>query len=167
MYTDAGPLRQLRAQARALLPPRAFLRRDRGDALFVSNAPVFAPETRDLPGFLAERRGALLYLLPEPGWVLRWERRFREPPDDLSAGLARFKGVTPDRENLTLFARAAKLLDGHPSPEEIAALDRTLRQRAAVALRGGCGGGLYATAILRSMIDRKEMLDDKEQRRPT
>ncbi len=162
MYTDAGPLRQLRAQARTALPPRAFLKRDRGDALFVTNAPAFAPELREVPGFLAERRGALLYLLPEPAWLLRWERRFREPPDALCESLARFKGMPPDRENLSLFARAAKLLDGHPSPGEVEALDRELRQRAAVALRGGCGGGLYAAAILLHMLDRRDAPGNEE-----
>ena len=64
--------------------------------------------------------------------------------------------MPPDRENLSLFARAAKLLDGHPSPGEVEALDRELRQRAAEALRGGCGGGLYACAILLSMLNDKE-----------
>ena len=156
MCTEAGPLRQLRAIARAALPPKAFLRRDRGDALFVTNAPAFAPELRAVPGFEAERRGELMYLLPEGSWVRRWERRFRQPPDALCASLARFRDAPPDRENLALFARGAKLLDGHASPEELAACDRAVRQRAAFALRGGCGGGLYACAILLSMLNDKE-----------
>ena len=62
MWTDAGPLRQMRAAARAALPPRAFLRRDRGKALFVTNAPAFNPALREIPGFTAERRGGLLVL---------------------------------------------------------------------------------------------------------
>ena len=148
MWTDAGPLRQMRASARAALPARAFLRRDRGEMLFVTNAPAFDPALREVPGFIAEWRGGLLFLLPDAGWLRRWERRFPEPPDDLCAKLDRFRGEAPDRENLLLFARGAKLLDAHATPEDIAAYDRAVRQRAAVALRGGCGGGLYAAALL-------------------
>ena len=156
MWTESGPLRQLRAMARAALPPRAFLRRDRGDALFVTNAPAFDPTLRDIPGFTAERRGGLLHLLPDASWLARWERRTPEPPDDLCAKLQRFRNTPPDRDNLLLFARGLKLLDGGAAPEDIAAYDRTVRQRAAVALRGGCGGGLYAAALIAHQLNRKE-----------
>ena len=156
MWTDAGPLRQLRAAARAALPSRAFLRRDRGDALFVTNAPAFDPALREIPGFAAERRGSLMYLLPDESWIRRWERRFPDPPDDLCAGLARFRGQAPDRENLLLFAQGAKLLDGSATKEEITAYGRRLRQRAALALRGGCGGGLYASALINFQLYSKE-----------
>ena len=156
MWTDAGPLRQLRASARAALPPRAFLRRDRGEALFVTNAPAFDPALRELPGFTAERRGNLLYLLLDAGWITRWERRFPNPPDGLCAELVRFRGGTPDRENLLLFAWGAKLLDASAEPHEIAAYDRAVRQRAACALRGGCGGGLYAAALLDYQLNDEE-----------
>lgn len=156
MYMGSGPLRQLRSMARAALPPRALLKIDRGDALFVTNAPAFAPEMRDIPGFMCERRGALLCLLPEASWVLRWERRQGEPEDELCRSLLRFKGQLPDRANLALFAQGAKLLDGHPIPEALAAFDRALRRRAAVALRGGCGGALFACAVLRFLTEKKE-----------
>ena len=156
MWTDAGPLRQLRAMARAALPPRAFLRRDRGEALFVTNAPAFDPALREIPGFIVERRGGLLYLLPDNLWLARWERRAPEPPDDLCAKLYRFRGEAPDRDNLLLFARGLKLLDGGATPEDIAAYDRSLRQRAAMALRGGCGGGLYAASLIAHQLNGKE-----------
>ena len=156
MWTECGPLRQMRAAARAALPPRAFLRRDRGEALFVTNAPALDPAPGEIPGFTAERRGALLHLLPDASWVARWERRFPEPPDDLCAGLARFRGAAPDHENLLLFARGAKLLDAGAGSEEIIAYDRAVRQRAALALRGGCGGGLYAAAAICFQLNDKE-----------
>lgn len=163
MWTDGGPLRQMRAALRALLPPRAFLRRDREDALFVTNAPAFDPGLRDLPGFLAERRGPLLAVLPDASWVTRVERRCPEPPDGLSASLVRFRGQVPDRENLALFARGAKLLDapGATGAAEAEAFDRALRQRAALALRGSCGGGLYAAAVLNARI-RQKCMQSKE-----
>ena len=153
MWTDAGPLRQMRAAARAALPPRAFLRRDRGDALFVTNAPAFDPALWEVPGFIAQRRGGLMILLPDAGWIARWERRFPEPPDDLCAKLQRFRGAEPNGESLLLFAWGAKLLDGGATPSDIAAYDRALRQRAALALRGGCGGGLYAAALLNYLLN--------------
>lgn len=148
MHADAGPLRTLRAMARGALPPPAFLKRDRGDALFVSNVPVFAPELMQAPGFICERRGDLLYLLPEAGWVVSWERGLPEAPDAFCRSFSRFRGMHPDLDNIKLFARAVKLLDSHPSIGEIEAFDRDLRRRAALALRGGCGGGLYACALL-------------------
>lgn len=163
MWTDGGPLRQMRAALRAQLPPRAFLKRDRGDALFVTNAPSFDPALGALPGFLFERRGALMAVLPDASWVALVERRCPEPPDELSASLERFRYQTPDRENLALFARGAKLLDapGAPSAAELDGFDRALRQRAALALRGGCGGGLYAAAVLNARI-RQNLAQSKE-----
>lgn len=152
MWVDAGPLRQMRAAARAALPPRAFLKRDRGSALFVTNAPAFDPTLHDIPGFILERRGALLAILPDRIWISRLERRHPEPPDAFCASLLRFRGQAPDRENLLLFAQGAKLLDAERAAAAIAAYDRALRQRAAVALRGGCGGGLYAAAVLAAQV---------------
>ena len=165
MWTESGPLRQMRAALRAQLPTRAFLKRDRGDALFVTNAPAFDPASKVLPGFIAERRGALLAVLPDAGWVARLERRFPEPPDELSASLERFRNQAPDRENLILFARGAKLLDapGSISPADAEAFDREIRQRAALALRGGCGGALYACAALNARI-REQLTPSKEMK---
>lgn len=148
MYTEAGPLRTLLAMARSALPEQAFLKRDRGDMLFVSNAPTFAPELTVVPGFSCERRGDLIYLLPEASWVVRWEGCLPEAPDQLCGSLLRFRGTTPNRDNIQLFARGAKLLDGRPSPGEIEIFDRDIRRRAALALRGGCGGALYGCAML-------------------
>lgn len=159
MWTDAGPMRPMRAALRALLPPRAFLKRDRGDALLVTNAPAFDPALAALPGFILFRRGALIFLLPDASWTARCERRAPEPPDDLSASLLRFRGQTPDLENLKLFARGAKLLDAGAAATgaEADAYDRALRQRAACALRGGCGGGLYACALLNARLQAKHV----------
>ena len=156
MWTEPGSLRHLRAMARAALPPRAFLRRDRGEALFVTNAPAFDPALREIPGFTTERKGGLMYLLPDESWIKRWERRFPEPPDDLCAKLQRFRGENPDRENLLLIVHGLQLLDGDATLENIADYDRAVRRRAAVALRGGRGGGLYTSALIAFQLDRKE-----------
>ncbi len=151
---------QLRAAARAALPERAFLRRDRGDALFVSDAPRLCPPSEwapalDRAGFIHKADGGLLRLTPGPAWLERLEARFPEPPDAFCATLARFRGVPPEAESLALFAQAVKLLDGAPNDDRF---DRQLRQRAAVCLRLNQnnnithGGGLYACALARYII---------------
>ena len=50
---------------------------------------------------------------------------------------------------------------GAPSAAELDGFDRALRQRAALALRGGCGGGLYAAAVLNARI-RQNLAQSKE-----
>ena len=143
-------LAQMRAQMRAALPPGAFLRRDRGEALFISNAPALEGCPASVPGFLVERQAGLMRILPDAGWIGRLESQHPAPPDFLCASLLRFRGAAIDEPNLRLFALGAKLVDAGPaaSGAQIAAYDRCLRQRAALALRGGCGGGLYACALL-------------------
>lgn len=150
-----------RAAARAL-PPGAFLRRDRGEALFVSDAPRLRPgadwgEVLAGTGLRWEVRGALLRLSPGPSWLARLEAAFPDPPDALCASLARFRSLLPEDESLRLFALGARALDaGRADPR----FDRLLRQRAAVCLRLNRtnpipiprGGGLYACALLDIII---------------
>ena len=154
MWNRPAPLEQMRAELRPLLPEGAFLKRDRGDALLITNAPAlgFAPEY--LPGCILERRGPLVCILPDARWVADFEAAIPEPPDHLSRTLMRFRGVEADLDNLRLFARIAKLMDAQPSPGEIEACDRALRKRAALALRGGCGGGLYACACVCALLNQ-------------
>ena len=153
MRTELGRMREI---LRAALPEKAFLRRDRGDALFISNAPAIAPVVDPVPGFVFLVDGKLLRILPEPRWMQKWEET--EPPDHLSESLIRFRGAEPEQEALVLFVRGLKLLDmgaGAPA-NEIDAFDRAVRQLAAAALRRGSGGGLYALAILNHQICKGE-----------
>ena len=145
---------EMRARLRAALPQRAFLRRDRGDALFITNAPAFEGCPDQIPGFLLERQGNTLRILPDDSWIFPLEHAGDAPADFLSASLLRFRGSLPDRETIVLFARGLKLLDDiHAAGEaEIAAYDRLLRQQIALALRGKCGGGLYACARILAQI---------------
>lgn len=142
----------MRAQLNSLLPEKAFLRRDRRDALFISNAPAFDPDLRELPGFSAEIQGKLMRILPDVSWIERMEEN--DSADHFASTLLRFRGQKPDMENLKLFALGAKLLEEPAAivQSDGVAYDRMLRQRAAAALRGGCGGGLYACALLNSKI---------------
>ena len=162
MRNEFSPLAQLRAELLPLLPPGAFLRRDRGDALLISNASAIDSAPRTYPGFHTEQRGALTCFLPDGAWVARLEQAFPEPPDALCISLARFRGMQADADNLRLFARGAKLLDALASTGEIDAYDRALRQRAALALRGGCCGGLYACALLNAALHSAQSSEAKE-----
>ena len=151
-------IRALRAAAAAQLPPRAFLRRDRGEALFVTNAPRLRPETDwaealSAAGFVCEVKDGLLYLIPGSAWLARLEAECPAPPDALCASLLRFRGLSPEPESLRLFALGARALE---IPAEGPRYDRRLRQRAAECLRLNAthphdpprGGGLYACALL-------------------
>ena len=154
MWNEPSPLEMLRSELRPLLPERAFLKRDRGDALLITNAPALGLAPDRLPGCIVENRGMLLCILPDAQWIAEYEAAIPEPPDHLSRTLLFFRGVEADPDTLRLFARIAKLMDAQPSPGEIEACDRALRNRAALALRGGCGGALYACACVRARLNR-------------
>ena len=148
----------LRATAAAALPEGAFLRRDRGDALFVTDAPRidsrmdWAARLSDA-GFYCAGNGRLLRLWPAEVWLTRLEAACPVPPDALCRSLSRFRGHSPDGESLKLYAFGMRCLDGG---DGAAHFDRQLRQRAAACLRLNAmnppdptrGGGLYACALL-------------------
>ena len=151
MWTELDRMRQT---LRAALPEKAFLKRDRGDALFVTNAPVFDPTIASNPGFIRTPNGKRMQILPDAGWISGIERH-AEAPEPLSASLLRFRGLEPDAENLRLCAQGLKLLDmgAAAAVNEIEAFERSLRQRAALALRNAAsGGGLYAAALINHSI---------------
>ena len=148
----------LREAASAPLPPGAFLRRHRGGALFVTDAPRRAPEgdwcaALAAAGFVGRIENGLLLLSPGPAWLMRLESQWPEPPDFLCASLARFRHLPPEPESLALFALGAAALEDPSLPPRF---DRQLRRRAAVCLRLNRthpqdpprGGGLFACALL-------------------
>ena len=156
MWTEPSPMQVMRDAIQPHLPPKAFLKRDRGEGLLVTNAPVFDPNFDLIPGFILERQGSLLRILPDESWIIRMEEAYPEPPDFFSRTLMRFRGELPDRQNLLLCVQGLKLMDAGNAPTcvEISAYDRTLRQRAAQALRGGASGaGLYAAALIHMQIN--------------
>lgn len=131
------------ALPRAYLPPEMNLRRDRGEGLFVAREAVRSP------WFACERTGAFWRLRPTAALVAQYERD--EPPDALSRAFLRFRGLPVDAESLALFCEGAKLAEA-PEKARIAAFDKAVRQRAAICMRLGGGGGLYACAILLNLI---------------
>ena len=158
MWNEFFPTRKMRAAIRAKLPPKAFLLIDRGDNLFISNAPIFDAEMPVVPGFHIFRSGRNIAFLPDESWLVRLERRTSEPPDELSRTLLRFRGEEIQNENLKLYAQALKLAEGDTKAKakDIEAFENAIRKKAAVALRNGGGGGLYglavANAYLKTMI---------------
>lgn len=152
---------QLRRAARAALPESAFLRRDRGSALFVSDAPRQCPhgdwrERLARVGIDLQERDGLAHLSPGFTWLTRLEAEYPAPPDVFCEGFARFAGLPPDTESLALFALGVRVLDGAPDNGRF---ERRLRQRAAQCLRRNrihnekSGGGLYACALVKTMIE--------------
>lgn len=143
---------QMRSAICAHLPKGAFLQRDRGGALLITNAKIIDPDFAAVPGFSAAARGNLIALTPEDDWISAFERD-HAPIGHLSAGLIRFAGRKPTRAAIDLFVRGLKLSESRPTDGEIADFDRAVRQMAAAALRTGAGGGIYALAILDEMLD--------------
>ena len=143
---------QMRHAIRAHLPEGAFLKRDRGGALLITNAGIIDPDFASVPGFSAEARGRLIALTPEDRWMHAFERD-HAPIAHLSASLARFRGQKIPRAAIDLFVRGLKLSECRPSSGEIADFDRAVRQMAALALRTGAGGGIYALAVLDEMLN--------------
>ena len=157
MWNDFHLMDEMRSAVRSHLPEEAFLKRDRFDGLFVSNAPAFAPEIEEIPSFHVEKTGKLIRIRPEEGWIGRLEEEYRDTPEDLSASLARFRGAEISAEAMALFCTGLKLMDAGKGalPGEILQFDRSVRQLAARALRKDIpGGGLYALSLLDGMLKK-------------
>lgn len=147
---------KMRGAAMALLPPGAFLRRDRGGALYVTDAPRFGGQVDwSLAGFRHVEGDGVDHLAPAGRWIHKLEALYPEPPDPLCAEFRRFSGP-PMLDALWLFARGMKALDGGTDDPGYA---RALRQLAAVCLRKHLpGGGLYACALVNHMIEKERGL---------
>ena len=148
---------RLRRAAADALPERAFLRRDRGDALYVTNALRLAPdapwaERLDRAGFLVQAEDGLLRLWPGDVWMDALIRQYPSPPDFLCASLVRFAALPADEESVRLFAMGLRALEG----EADLPFERRLRSRAAVCLRTGGGDGLYACGLLVHRINKNK-----------
>ncbi len=139
----------LRARVRAVIPESAFLRRDRGNALYVTDAPRYG-FAGAVPGFRTEAGKGLLRLYIKEEIL----RACAFSPDDVADTLARFEDLSATEEALFLFTEGLKLLEA-PDAAGYLAYDKKVRQAAAVALRTGRGGGLSACARLLSEVKRR------------
>lgn len=148
-----------RGEIRPLLPAGAFLRRDRGDGLYVTNAPAFGAGRAvalalESLGYCVSLDESRLGMVPAPWRLLALEANHSLPPDAFAASLKRFAGLPVSKEAPALFAQGIKALEAGGSGA--AAWEKRLRQAAALAMRQGGGGGLYACALVRwDLAERK------------
>jgi len=136
----------IRERLRPLLPERAFLRRARGDAAFITNAPMFAEITLESHGFRCEHQGKLMTISPGAQFITAFEMNHPDPPDFFCRSLLRFCGHPPCDEAVKLFAVGIRLLE-HADENEARQYDQRVRNLAAVCLRENLGGA-YGCALL-------------------
>ena len=128
---------------RAYLPAGTNARRDRGEGLFVARERV------ESPYFACAPAGDVWRLIPTEALLREYEGEATQSA--LARTGLRLRGLSVEKESLSLVCEAAKLLEA-PERARLAALERALRQRAAVRLRTGGGGGLYACATMLDFI---------------
>lgn len=145
---------RLRESIRPLLPECAFLRRARGEGLFVTDAPRHTEEDlRPLLTalhFVCEEKNGCLTLLPDASVLTDFERLYSDPPDFFCRTLLRFRGEPPSVEALRLFAVGVRLLEASTENERRLYV-RRVRSLAAVSLRTGQGGA-YACALIAHVL---------------
>lgn len=133
-----------------LLPERAFLRRARGDATFVTNAPRFGQISLDPRRFRIREEKGLLFISPGADFLTDFELSHPDPADFFCQTLLRFRGHAPCEEALNLFAVGVRLLEC-ADENEARLYARRARNLAAVSLRENLGGA-YACALLAQHI---------------
>lgn len=139
---------QLRSRVRESLPQTAHVLYAKGDALYfvhLANANVNA-----VAGFEIEKTAFGLLLYPNAETVLDFEKRFA-PVDFFTRSVERFRFQPAEAEGRKLFAQGVKLLGQTANASDGKYLQR-VRNFAAVALRNGNGGGIYACARIASEI---------------
>lgn len=144
----------LRESLRPLLPERAFLRRARGAAAFVTNALHFGEISLSNHGFRCREEKGLLFISPGAEMLTEFERSHPEPDDFFCRSLLRFRGQPPCEEALDLFAVGVRLLES-ADENEARLYARRARNLAAVCLRKNLGGA-YACALLAQQISKGE-----------
>ncbi len=129
----------------------AFLRCDRGGALYVTNLPSRRADWRERAAALeaakvrCEARGGLLFLTPEPGWAAAFAAWAEESiaVGALTRQLDKRRGMPLCAQEEACWIEGLKRLELNDAGD----YERTLRQTAAVALRKRCGGLLYACGL--------------------
>lgn len=149
-----------REQIRALLPERAFLRRDREGALLITNAPKFtdAAALRDhfqMCGFICADINDCIRISPGPAHITAFELR-HDPPDHFCETLARFRGKAPSDEAAALFSRGVQLIE-NADPGRLAEYMKQTRRLAALSLRTRQGGA-YACALIAHILETERSI---------
>jgi len=144
----------------------AFLRRDRGAELYVTDAPKTGQgdaceRALERAGFCVNRAGALICVMPGDsliGGFIEWAAPACAG-DPLFEDFARFSARESCADERALFAEGLKLLETHGAGGEnntlgkTALYERRVRQMAARCLRAGqFGGRLRACAAIIKML---------------
>ena len=149
-----------RERIRPLLPERAFLRRDREGALFITNAPKFTDAAAlaghfQMGGFICADVNDCLRIFPGPAHITAFELR-HDPPDHFCESLVRFRGQEPSAEAAALFARGVQLVE-NADPGRLAEYVRQARRLAALSLRTR-QGGIYACALISHILETERSI---------
>ena len=135
----------------------AFLRCDRGGALYVTNLPARCDRWREPAqamrdaGFRVEERGALLAVVPDGAWRTRFEQwaAVRCGGSELTRLFRQSAGPSVCEEETRAWLEGVKRLELR---QGLGDYEKTVRQAAAVALRKRCGGALYACGLCLDML---------------
>ena len=135
----------------------AFLRCDRGGALYVTNLPSRCEQWRGLAqamraaGFRVEERGALLAVAPDGAWRTRFERwaAARCGESELTRLFRQGAAQSVCDEETRAWLEGIKRLELR---QGLGDYEMTVRQAADVALRKRCGGALYACGLCLDML---------------
>ena len=140
----------LREAALSLIPENQgiFLRCDRGEALYVTNAPARTetPIDWETAGFAVRTEGKLVFLTPDAAWIGRLEEWLAAKTD---ARLA--CAIRPADFHETADMDMALLIEGVKLIElrgDVRGYEKKVRQRAAVCLREKSGGGTLGVCAL-------------------
>lgn len=142
-----NPLREA-AQQRLAHIKGAFLRCDRGNALYITNAALRSDEVIDwaAAGFDAQMKGKMTFLIPQDRWIAPLKEWLMEQ----GRGTKLHDAVcNADFGEIQLEDRQL-LIDGIKQLEIRTNLDyeKAVRQRAAVCLRTKRGGGTIGVCAL-------------------
>lgn len=139
-----------------------FLRCDRGDSLYVTNAPSRMEKSVDWAqaGFAARIDGGLAFLIPEGGWIARFNgwAQARVQEKRLSGAIGNAAFSEADGEDILLWIEGIKRLELRGNAAEY---EKMVRRRAAVCLREKRGGGtLVSCALIVDMMNEGGIRDE-------
>ncbi|MBO4884603.1 MAG: hypothetical protein J5602_04760 [Clostridia bacterium] len=151
----------IRARLEAALPPAgAFLRCDRGGALYVTNLPAkcgnwaAAAAALEADGLTVAHRGGPLFIAPGVCWAAAFERWAEglARPGELTRQLAKRRGMPVCAAETACWLAGMKRLELNDRSD----YERQVRQAAAVALREKCGGLMYACGLCLDLMGGNE-----------
>lgn len=139
-----------------------FLRCDRGESLYVTNAPMRTDEAIDWASADVHpvSRGSLVFLTPDPCWTGRLQKwlqpRIRTGRLSGAVASADFHQIL--EEDMALLTEGVKRLEMKSDPVEY---NKMVRRRAAVCLREKRGGGtLVCCAMIADFMNEGGNTDE-------